>query len=110
MVEDVGTTLRAAREAAGLSLAQMARRTRYGKSYLGNVETGRRRATPEVVLAYGRALGDMERRGLLSGLSAGLVGPAAAGELIARGFAAALDGRGADDDWAPVRKRMAATT
>jgi transcriptional regulator with XRE-family HTH domain len=57
MIEDVGTALRAAREAAGLSLAQMARLTRYGKSYLGNVETGRRRATRDVVLAYGRALG-----------------------------------------------------
>ena len=56
MIEDVGTALRAAREAAGLSLAQMARLTRYGKSYLGNVETGRRRATRDVVLAYERAL------------------------------------------------------
>ena len=99
-MDDVGTQLRVAREAAGLSLAQMARMTRYGKSYLGNVETGRRRATPGVVLAYQRALGDdMDRRAMLTGLTAGLVAPAAVGELIQRGFAAALADRGADDEW-----------
>jgi transcriptional regulator with XRE-family HTH domain len=96
----VGEQLRVAREAAGLSLAQMARRTCYGKSYLGNVETGKRRATPDVVLAYERALGDeMQRRGLLTGLAASVVAPAAVGALIHRGFQAALDGTGAADKW-----------
>lgn len=96
---DVGAGLRAAREAAGLSLTQMAVRTRYGRSYLGNVETGRRRATADVVLAYERALGeDVERRGVLSGLAASVVAPAAVGALIQRGFAAAL-GNGRVDDW-----------
>ena len=97
---EIGTQLRVAREAAGLSLAQLARRTSYGKSYLGNIETGRRRATPDVILAYERALGDdMQRRGLLTGLVASLVAPAAAGALIRRGFQAALDGRAAADTW-----------
>ena len=109
-MDDVGTQLRVAREAAGLSLAQMARMTRYGKSYLGNVETGRRRATPGVVLAYQRALGDdMDRRAMLTGLTAGLVAPAAVGELIQRGFAAALADRGADDECS-TRPRGTVTT
>lgn len=97
---DVGGKLRAAREAAGLSLADMARRTNYGKGYLGNVETGRRKAPVEVVLAYERALGDVvKRRGLLTGVAAGMVAPAAVGELIMRGFTAALDGPDADAEW-----------
>lgn len=96
---DVGAALRAAREAAGLSLAQMAARTCYGKSYLGNVETGKRRATADVVLAYERALGeDMERRDLLTGLAASVVAPTAIGVLVRRGFAAAL-GQQPVDDW-----------
>ncbi len=95
-----GATLRAARQAAGLSLATMARRTRYGKGYLSNVETGRRRATPEVVLAYERVLGDeMDRRGLLTGLAASLVAPTAVSELIRRGFVAALGRRDSRDEW-----------
>jgi hypothetical protein len=79
----------------------MARRTRYGKGYLSNVETGRRRATPEVALAYERVLGDeMDRRGLLAGLAATLAAPAAVGELIRRGFTAALDRPDSVDEWA----------
>lgn len=96
---NVGAGLRAAREAAGLSLTQMAGRTRYGRGYLGNVETGMRRATADVVLAYERALGeDMDRREMLSGLAASAIAPAAVGALIRRGFAAAL-GAGRVDDW-----------
>jgi len=37
-VSDLGPTLRQAREAAGLSLSGMARRTGFSRSYLGNVE------------------------------------------------------------------------
>ena len=99
-MNDLGTQLRLAREAAGISLSGMAARTNFSKSYLGNVETGRRTATADVILAYERALGEaVERRGLLTGLAAAVVAPAAVTELIEQGFAAALDGRGAVDDW-----------
>jgi transcriptional regulator with XRE-family HTH domain len=96
-MDDIGARLRYARKAAGLSLAEVARRTHYGKGYLGNVETGVRRATPTVVLAYERALGDpMDRRGLLTGVAASV----AVSELIHAGFAEALAGKVSDDDWA----------
>jgi transcriptional regulator with XRE-family HTH domain len=97
---DAGVRLRRARQAAGVSLAAMAARTHYSKSYLGNVETGRRAATADVVLAYEQALGgDVDRRGLLAGVAAGAVAPAAVAELVHRGFAAALRGRGTDEEW-----------
>ncbi|HEX5142436.1 MAG TPA: helix-turn-helix transcriptional regulator, partial [Mycobacterium sp.] len=53
---DLGAALRAAREAAGVSLAAMATRTHYSKSLIGLLETGRRTIKPEHVEAYGRAL------------------------------------------------------
>ncbi|WP_028924734.1 helix-turn-helix domain-containing protein [Pseudonocardia acaciae] len=53
----LGPNLRAAREAAGLSLSAMAARTHYSKSLLGLLETGRRTISPEHVVAYSRALG-----------------------------------------------------
>lgn len=96
----VGAALRLSREAAGISLSGMAARTHYSRSHLCNVEAGRKLATPDVVLAYERALGeDMDRRGLLTGVAAGVVAPVAASELLRRGFAAALSGKAADDDW-----------
>ncbi|GAA2814197.1 helix-turn-helix transcriptional regulator [Saccharopolyspora taberi] len=49
--------LRAAREAEGLSLARMARRTRFAKSYLSMVETGKRPVPTDVVAAYEQVLG-----------------------------------------------------
>lgn len=52
-----GARLRAAREAAGLSLSALASRTHYSKSLLGMVETGRREVGPEHITAYSRALG-----------------------------------------------------
>ncbi|SFE38773.1 Helix-turn-helix domain-containing protein [Actinopolyspora alba] len=55
--EDVGSLLRAAREDAGLSLTRMAQLTHYSKPYLGLVETGRRPATVDIVVAYERELG-----------------------------------------------------
>ncbi|MGH3568907.1 MAG: helix-turn-helix domain-containing protein [Pseudonocardia sp.] len=54
---DLGANLRAAREASGLSLAALARRTHYSKAALGHLETGRRVVLPEHVTAYSRALG-----------------------------------------------------
>jgi transcriptional regulator with XRE-family HTH domain len=53
---DLGSNLRAAREAAGLSLSGMARRTHYSKAMLGHLETGVRTVLPEHVTAYSRAL------------------------------------------------------
>lgn len=93
--------MRAAREAAGISLTQMASRTHFSKSHLSNVENGHRAVTPDVVLAYERALGeDVDRRGLLAGVAASVVAPAAVNELIHKGFAAALNGKRASvDEW-----------
>ncbi|WP_018347420.1 helix-turn-helix transcriptional regulator [Longispora albida] len=100
MADMDGASLRRAREEAGLSLAGMARRAGYSRSHLGNVETGAKRVTTDVVLAYERVLGDvLDRRGVLTGLAAGLIGPGAASELIRHGFTSALDGRGSPDDW-----------
>src|SRR5207249_2026570 len=98
---EIGTKLRIAREAAGVTLATMARKTHFSKSYLSNIETGRRAATPDVVLAYEKALGsDVERRGLLTGIAASVVAPMAVSELIRKGFSAALNGdRRTVDDW-----------
>ncbi|MDP9795211.1 transcriptional regulator with XRE-family HTH domain [Catenuloplanes nepalensis] len=65
---DLGSTLRSARTQAGLSLSGMASRTGYSRSYLGNVETGQRQVTPDVIRAYERVLGeDLKRRQLLIG-------------------------------------------
>ncbi|MFI6048100.1 helix-turn-helix domain-containing protein [Nocardia sp. NPDC051321] len=56
--EDVtGERLRAAREAAGLSLSAMAARTHYSKALLGLLETGQRTVRAEHVRAYADALG-----------------------------------------------------
>ncbi len=78
----------------------MAKRTQYGKGFLSNVETGRRTATPDVILAYERVLGeDVQRRTLLTGLAASIVAPAAVGQLIKEGFAAALNGRDTIEFW-----------
>ena len=52
-----GAHLRAAREAAGHSLAGMAAFTHFSKPYLGLVETGRRPATTEVIERYEQILG-----------------------------------------------------
>jgi transcriptional regulator with XRE-family HTH domain len=65
---ELGERLRRARQQAGLSLAGMARRTGYSRGYLGNVETGERHATPDVIQAYERVLDDsVNRRQLLLG-------------------------------------------
>lgn len=47
-----GGELRERRESAGLSLRAFARRSNYSTSYLSRVETGRRPATPALVLLY----------------------------------------------------------
>lgn len=55
-MSDLGSNLRAAREAAGVSLSAMAARTHYSKALLGHLETGNRAVKPEHVTAYSRAL------------------------------------------------------
>ncbi|MEU7763847.1 helix-turn-helix domain-containing protein [Nocardia sp. NPDC049190] len=52
-----GALLRAAREAAGISLRAMAERTYYGKTYLSLIETGQRPIPAGVTAAYERVLG-----------------------------------------------------
>jgi transcriptional regulator with XRE-family HTH domain len=80
-MSQLGRTLRTARASAGVSLSGMATRTGYSRSYLGNVETGRRDVTLDVMRAYERALetraGDaMNRRTLLLGAASGAVAAA----------------------------------
>ncbi|MGN2641515.1 helix-turn-helix domain-containing protein [Nocardia takedensis] len=53
----VGAQLKAAREAAGLSLSQMAARLNFSKSALGHYETGTRGAPPDLALWYERVCG-----------------------------------------------------
>lgn len=52
-----GALLRAAREAAGISLRTMAQRTRYDASYLSLIENGQRPTPASVTNAYQRVLG-----------------------------------------------------
>ncbi|WP_446224002.1 helix-turn-helix domain-containing protein [Nocardia sp. IBHARD005] len=75
----VGAQLRAAREAAGFSLTELADRVAYSRAALGHYETGRRVPTADVVKAYRGACGpldavttaealgraDLDRRGFL---------------------------------------------
>lgn len=85
-----GEMLRQARERAGISLSAMAERTHFSKSHLGNVETGKRAVTAEIVSAYEREVGEeMDRRGVLSGLAATVVAPIATAEPLYKGFSEA---------------------
>jgi transcriptional regulator with XRE-family HTH domain len=75
-VSDLGRTLREARQQARLSLSGMALRTGYSRSYLGNIETGIRPVTPDVIKKYESVLGDdVNRRHLLLGSIAALAAP-----------------------------------
>lgn len=64
----LGARLKALREDAGLSLADLAQRSHFTRAHLSNVEHGRRAATPEVLMAYER-LG-LDRRAFLSAAAA----------------------------------------
>jgi len=70
----------------------MAARTNYSRSHLSNMENGRRTLTPDVVLAYERALGDDEvnRRTLLTGIAASTVAPMVMSEVLRGAFTDAL--------------------
>lgn len=79
----VGAQLRAAREAAGFSLSELAERVPFSRAALGHYETGRRVPTADVVKAYRGACGpldavttaealsraDLDRRGFLRSAS-----------------------------------------
>ncbi|WP_280249454.1 helix-turn-helix domain-containing protein [Nocardia abscessus] len=69
-----GVLLRAAREAAGISLRGMAERTFYSKTYLGLIETGQRPVPAGVTAAYERVLGTTD----LGRLTAAARSPASA--------------------------------
>lgn len=57
-----GAMLRAAREAAGVGLREVARRTHYSAAYLSLIESGKRPVPAVVVAAYESVLGsDLER-------------------------------------------------
>ncbi|HZM77682.1 MAG TPA: helix-turn-helix domain-containing protein [Candidatus Limnocylindrales bacterium] len=56
-MSDLGAHLRAAREAAGYSLARIAALTHFSKPYLGLVETGHRAVTADILDRYEQALG-----------------------------------------------------
>jgi hypothetical protein len=61
-----------------LSLSGMAQRSGYSRGYLGNVETGERQVTSDVIRAYERALDDsVNRRQLLIGSLATLAASSA---------------------------------
>lgn len=84
-----------ARLQAGLSLSGMAKRTGYSRSYLGNVETGVRQATPDLVRVYERVIGgDVNRRQLLiaSGLSVAVMGTEDQAVVLARQISQARSG------------------
>lgn len=101
-MDNLGAKLREAREAEGVKLSAVAKRGDFSVGHMSNVEAGRRKVTDQVVLAYARALGEdcMRRRGLITGaLGAGIIGPAAAGELIREGFTSALKRHDADEKW-----------
>jgi transcriptional regulator with XRE-family HTH domain len=95
-----GATLRLVREAAGLSLGALERRVYFSKSYLCNLERGKRRVTPAVVQSYLETLGDdVNRRQLLMTLLAA-VGGSAPAEAVGRAFESALaDPPLTVDDW-----------
>jgi transcriptional regulator with XRE-family HTH domain len=120
MVDTFGEALRGLRITAGFrSLAVFAAKVNYSKGYLGNIETGERQPTPDLVEACDRALGTapllsmlledpggngVKRRVLLSsiGLVTGagaVVGPSALADLVRHGF---LDAACEGEDWDAV--------
>ncbi|WP_280381400.1 helix-turn-helix domain-containing protein [Nocardia wallacei] len=101
-----GAHLRSAREAAGLSLSQLATRLNYSRAALGHYETGARGTPPDIALWYERICGeytdpvaavtalgraDVDRRSFLfkaaytTALSATALGALDAGRLVATG-------------------------
>lgn len=121
MPDSFGSALRVMRDAAGLSLAALARRANVSKSQVGNLETGTRPPTIEIAEAIDRALraggvlielaaaergggDDMRRRALLATIGAAaslgtIAGPHALGDMVRHGL---LDAAGTTEDWDAV--------
>ncbi|MEU0078507.1 helix-turn-helix transcriptional regulator [Micromonospora tulbaghiae] len=121
MLDGFGAALRTMREAAGLTLAALARHAAVSKPHLGHLETGDRQPTMEVAEALDRALraggvlvelaaterggGDtMRRRALLTTVGAAATvgtigGPHALSDMVRHGLLAAAD---AAEDWEQV--------
>jgi transcriptional regulator with XRE-family HTH domain len=119
MAESVGDVLRSIRVAARLSTAALAARAYTTKQLISYVETGKRRATPELAAACDRALGTtpllttlvglemegdvMRRRTLLAGITtaggAGLPGLEALAGIVRNGL---LDNADQPTDWDAV--------
>lgn len=74
----LGGLLRQAREAAGMSLGDVAAIGHISRGHLHNVEVGRRTASPSVIHAYEKAL-SMHRRHLFQFAAVTLIGPLAIG-------------------------------
>lgn len=92
--------LREARQNAGLTLGRMAALTFTSKGYLSNIERGCRPATPAVIAAYERVLGEeMQRRTLLTGVAATVTATVITGDLLHHGFTSAMRGRPGEDAW-----------
>lgn len=99
-MEHHGASLRQARVAAGVSLGKMARLTHFTRGHLSNVEKGCRTASPALIVAYERVLGeDVNRRELLTGIAASVIAPAVVSDLLEHGFAAALGPQLSVDEW-----------
>jgi DNA-binding CsgD family transcriptional regulator/transcriptional regulator with XRE-family HTH domain len=93
--DPINAALRAVRRLAGLSLEVLAARTNFSKSYLGNVEAGRRRVTAEIAAAYDTAIGTGGLLGrTLADEPGRLVGRAAELTTVRRLVVEVLAGRG----------------
>ncbi|GAA4909682.1 helix-turn-helix protein [Stackebrandtia albiflava] len=98
---ELGALLKAQRRAAGLKLDTLARRLGYSRQYLSNMENGRRKIHPHVIVAYQQEVGDpMNRRELITGAAVSALAPTVAADLLRHGFlTAARSGRPTLDDW-----------
>lgn len=98
---ELGARLRAVREEAGLTVSQVATYVPCSRSQLSNVEGGRRKPFPNVLLAYETAARekDMRRREVITGIASSIVAPHVAGDIIKKGFGALLGSRPTVEEW-----------
>jgi transcriptional regulator with XRE-family HTH domain len=118
MTDQIGQALKAARQAAGLSVAVVARAALFSESHLRNVENGHRVPGRDIVTAYDDVIGaggvlldlfdmryqedDVKRRVLLGILGTvtglGVAAPALVAETLRESLLVALGG----DDWPDI--------
>lgn len=99
---ELGWQLKTARKAAGVKALKVARYAGRSVSHMSNVERGERRATPEIVSAYERAIReatDMRRRDVVTGVAGALLAPQATSEILLKGFTERLGPRPDDEQW-----------